>query len=69
MKNTSEPNLISEPSSYHSPIPAYYNDKLTKDKIQKHLTDITDTITEDDIRNIDTNITLKSIVGKVAIHR
>ena len=32
-------------------------DKATKSKIQRHLTDINDHITEDDIRNIDTNIT------------
>jgi len=33
-------------------------DEATKLKIGKHLTDINDTITEDDIRNINTNITL-----------
>ena len=36
-----------------------YRDTGTKHKINKHLTDINDTITDDDIRNIDTNITLK----------
>lgn len=60
MKNVSEPNILSQPSSHHSYIPAYYSDKATKDKIQKHLTDITDTITEEDIRNIDTSITLRT---------
>lgn len=34
-------------------------DKATKDKINKHLTDINDHITEEDIRNIDTGITQK----------
>ncbi len=34
-------------------------DKTTKSKIQRHLTDINDVITEEDIRNIDTSITLK----------
>lgn len=34
-------------------------DQVTKDKINKHLTDINDHITEDDIRNIDTHITQK----------
>ncbi len=34
-----------------------YQDKKTKLKIDKHLSDINDTISEDDIRNIDTDIT------------
>lgn len=41
-----------------------YYDKATKLKIEKHLTDINDTITEEDIRNIDTNITL-SMLGEI----
>ncbi len=40
-------------------IPSAYLDHATKQKIQKHLNDINDVITEDDIRNIDTAITLK----------
>lgn len=32
-------------------------DEVTKNKIQRHLNDINDHITEQDIRNIDTNIT------------
>lgn len=32
-------------------------DKVTKDKIDKHLRDIDDKISEDDIKNIKTNIT------------
>ena len=36
-----------------------YFDLATKEKIQKHLNDITDVITEEDIRNIDTSITIK----------
>jgi hypothetical protein len=35
-------------------------DQSTKSKIQRHLTDINDIITEEDIRNIDTSITLKA---------
>ena len=38
-----------------------YYDQVTKQKIDKHLTDINDTITEEDIRNINTNITLGMI--------
>ncbi len=34
-----------------------YFDEVTKNKIQRHLTDINDHISEEDIRNIDTNIT------------
>lgn len=36
-----------------------YYDHATKLKIDKHLTDINDMITEEDIRNINTNITLE----------
>lgn len=35
-------------------------DVITRNKIQRHLTDINDVITEEDIRNIDTSITLKA---------
>ena len=38
-----------------------YEDTATKLKIDKHLTDINDVITEEDIRNINTNITLGMI--------
>lgn len=37
-----------------------YLDIITQNKIQRHLTDINDVITEEDIRNIDTSITLKA---------
>ena len=40
-------------------IPSAYLDEATKQKIQRHLNDINDVITEDDIRNIDTSITIK----------
>lgn len=30
----------------------FYRDEATREKIHRHLTDINDTITEDDIRNI-----------------
>lgn len=36
-------------------------DEATKLKISKHLTDINDTITEEDIRNINTNITVEML--------
>ena len=42
-----------------------YLDIITQNKIQRHLTDINDVITEEDIRNIDTSITLK--VSKASI--
>ncbi len=35
--------------------PEKYTDEVTKSKIQKHLTDINDTISAEDIQNIDTN--------------
>jgi len=35
-----------------------FQDKRTKQKIDKHLNDINDTITEEDIRNVDTNVTV-----------
>ena len=37
-----------------------FYDEATRERINKHLTDINDTITEEDIRNINTNITLES---------
>ncbi len=43
----------------HFYVPYSYFDESTKEKIQKHLTDINDIITEDDIRNIDTSLTLR----------
>ncbi len=44
-------------------ISAVYHDEATKQKIQRHLNDINDVITEDDIRNIDTGITLKLVAN------
>jgi hypothetical protein len=44
-------------ADYHSSL---YFDEATKTKIQRHLTDINDHISEQDIRNIDTNITTGS---------
>ncbi|MEO7264255.1 MAG: hypothetical protein ABIW38_05050 [Ferruginibacter sp.] len=38
------------------PFPAYLSDEITKNKIRKHLTDINDVISEDDIRNIKTDM-------------
>jgi hypothetical protein len=40
-------------------VPTSYFDQATKIKIHRHLTDINDVISEDDIRNIDTSITLR----------
>ena len=42
-------------------VPPAFTDQATKDKIHRHLNDISDVITEEDIRNIDTSITLKNI--------
>lgn len=52
---------LQEPSQSlsHFYVPYSYFDEATKEKIQRHLTDINDIITEEDIRNIDTRITLK----------
>ena len=36
--------------------PERYTDEVTQSKIHKHLTDINDTISAQDIQNIDTNI-------------
>ena len=44
--------LLAEPAKLR------FYDNATKQKIDKHLTDINDTITEEDIRNINTNITV-----------
>ncbi|MEO6637875.1 MAG: hypothetical protein ABIN25_06340 [Ginsengibacter sp.] len=33
-----------------------FSDKVTRDKINKHLSDINDTISDDDINNVITNI-------------
>ena len=44
----------------HESLVRFY-DQATKLKIDKHLTDINDTITEEDIRNINTNITVESL--------
>jgi hypothetical protein len=41
-------------------VPYSYFDEATKEKIHRHLTNINDVITEEDIRNIDTSITLKT---------
>ncbi len=34
-----------------------FSDKATREKIDKHLSDINDKISEEDIRNVNTNIT------------
>lgn len=46
-------------SVLRSSILTVFTDELTKQKIHRHLNDINDVITEEDIRNIDTSITLK----------
>lgn len=43
-----------------------FTDQLTKEKIHRHLNDINDVITEEDIRNIDTSITLKKASESVS---
>ncbi len=53
--------FLQEPahSTLRSSILPAFRDELTKQKIHRHLNDINDVITEEDIRNIDTSITLK----------
>ena len=41
--------------------PERYTDKVTKSKIHKHLTDINDTISAQDIKNIDANISSRDV--------
>ena len=48
------------------PLSKVFTDQATKDKIQRHLNDINDVITEEDIRNIDTRITLKQTSSTVS---
>jgi hypothetical protein len=43
-----------------------FYDETTKEKIARHLTDINDRISEEDIRNIDTNITKNTNKGNKA---
>jgi hypothetical protein len=58
MKSTSV--SLKEPTASNLPLGLLheYQDKKTKQKIDKHLNDINDTITEDDIRNINTDATI-----------
>jgi hypothetical protein len=55
---------------------AYYNqekflDTVTRKKINKHVTDITDTITEEDIKNVKTDFGTSISIKKtsVSLHR
>ena len=41
-----------------------FDDEATHEKIQRHLSDITDTITEDDIKNVKTDIGLENIIDE-----
>ena len=47
-----------ELNSNDTPTPKPVRDEVTKNKIDKHLSDINDTISEEDIQNIKTNITV-----------
>ena len=47
-------------------VPPAFTDHLTKEKIHRHLNDINDVITEEDIRNIDTSITLRKSSNPVS---
>lgn len=47
--------------------PPVFIDHTTKEKIERHLNDINDMITEEDIRNIDTNITLRKITSPISV--
>lgn len=44
-----------------------FTDRATKEKIHRHLNDINDVITEEDIRNIDTSITLKKTAQTISV--
>lgn len=59
---------LQEPAASNLPVGLIhkYQDKKTKQKIDKHLNDINDTITEDDIRNINTDITMSLLNKKTA---
>jgi len=46
-------------SSFEQDAMRMFYDETTKEKIKRHLNDINDVITEEDIRNIDTEITIK----------
>ena len=55
---------------------AYYNqekflDKVTRKKINKHVTDITDTITEQDIQNVKTDFgtSISIIQTSMSVHQ
>ncbi len=55
---------------------AYYNqerflDKVTRKKINKHVTDITDTITEQDIQNVKTDFgtSISTIKTSISLHQ
>lgn len=55
---------------------AYYNqekflDKVTRKKINKHVTDITDTITEQDIQNVKTDFgtSISIIKTSISLHQ
>lgn len=55
---------------------AYYNqekflDKVTRKKINKHVTDITDTITEQDIQNVKTDFgtSISIIKTSISVHQ
>ena len=48
-------------SDAHNQIPS---DEITRDKINKHLSDINDTISEQDIKNINTTIPQKDSEAK-----
>ncbi len=67
MKPASKSQEKSQPSStgqHHMPL---FYDESTKEKIARHLNDINDRISEEDIRNIDTNITIGNIKGSKAM--
>jgi hypothetical protein len=46
-----------------------FSDVVTKRKISKHISDINDTITEDDIRNVQTNFDNVSSIAQSIISR
>ena len=65
MKTVSKSLAEPHQSLIHNQDSSLFFDKATKSKIQRHLTDINDHITEEDIRNIDTNITVNLVKTSV----
>ena len=67
---------MEQKEKYHQLNAEYYNqekflDKVTRKKIHKHVTDITDTITEQDIQNVKTDFgtSISIIKTSISVHQ